>query len=196
METRCRGGFSGRGRSGHGGEFWCEGRGLPKRKVVVRRLGGCEADCERCFGDEEEPTQVQEVRRHEQRERGNRRERWKGERVEVTVDKVLRFQAKMMKNQTNGPGDCLVSEMVRELPMETVGEIPLWFGKRFRGECRTPAAWKILRLVFLKKPDAEREKGIRECRAIALMWVLEKWYACYRKKRTGCELNTHADSVN
>ena len=66
-----------------------------------------------------------------------------------------------MKNQANGPSDCLVAEMLQERPMEVVYEITHWFGKRFRGECRAPAAWKILPLVFLKKLDAKMEKGRR-----------------------------------
>ena len=77
------------------------------------------------------------------------------------VDKALGAPEKMMKNKTNGPGDCLVSEMLQELPVEAVYEITHWFGKRFRGECRAPAAWKILHLVFLKKSDAKFEEGIR-----------------------------------
>ena len=39
-----------------------------------------------------------------------------------------------------------------------------------------PEAWKILRLVFLKKPDAKLEKGLRGFRAIALLSVLSEWY--------------------
>ena len=55
-----------------------------------------------------------------------------------------------------------VAEMSHELPMEAVSELSHWFGKRFRGECRAPAAWTSLRVVILKKPDAKLEKGIRE----------------------------------
>ena len=59
-------------------------------------------------------------------------------------------------------------------------EVAHWFEKRFRGECRAPEAWKILRLVFLKKPDAKPdaklEKGLRGFRALALLRVFSKWY--------------------
>ena len=51
-----------------------------------------------------------------------------------------------------------------------------WFQKRFQGDCRAPEAWRILRLVFLKKPDARLEKGLRGFRAIALLSVFSKWY--------------------
>ena len=49
----------------------------------------------------------------------------------------------------------------------------------FRGECRALAAWTILRLVFLKKPHAKLEQGIRGFRAVALLSVLAKWYAAF-----------------
>ena len=81
-----------------------------------------------------------------------------------------------MKNKANGPADCLVTEMLQCLPTETVYEVAHWFEKRFKGDCRAPEAWTILRLVFLKKPDAKLEKGHRGFRAIALLSVLSKWY--------------------
>ena len=45
-----------------------------------------------------------------------------------------------------------------------------------KGECSAPEARKTLRLVFLKKPDAKLEKGLRGFRAIALLSVFSKWY--------------------
>ena len=81
-----------------------------------------------------------------------------------------------MKNKANGPADCLVTEMLQCLPTETVYEVAHWFEKRFKGDCRAPEAWTILRLVFLKKPDAKLEKGLRGFRAIALRSVFSKWY--------------------
>ena len=67
--------------------------------------------------------------------------------------------------------------MLQCLPTETVYEVAHWFNKRFRGECRAPEAWKVLRLVFLKKPDAKLDKGLRGFRALALLSVFSKWYA-------------------
>ena len=81
----------------------------------------------------------------------------------------------MIKNNANGPADCLVTEMAQCLPVETVYEVAHWFAKRFRGECRAPEAWKILRLVFLKMPDAKPETGLRGFRAIALRSVFSEW---------------------
>ena len=40
-------------------------------------------------------------------------------KVELTVDRLLGAWGKMMKNKAHGPGDCLVTEMLRELPMES-----------------------------------------------------------------------------
>ena len=82
------------------------------------------------------------------------------------------------RNKANGPADCLLTEMLQCLPTETVYEVAHWFDKRFRGECRAPEAWTVLRLVFhKKKPDAKLEKGLRGFRAITLLSVFSKWYA-------------------
>ena len=39
-----------------------------------------------------------------------------------------------------------------------------------------PQAWKIPCFVFLKKPGAKLDKGLRCFRAIALLSVFSKWY--------------------
>ena len=70
----------------------------------------------------------------------------------------------------------VLTEMLQYLPAETVYEVAYWFEKRFKGECWATEAWKFLRLVFLKKPDAKLEKGLRDFRAIALLSVFSKWY--------------------
>ena len=57
-----------------------------------------------------------------------------------------------------------------------VYEVAQWFDKRFKGECGASEGWKNLRLVFLQKPHAKLEKGLREFRAIALLSVFSKWY--------------------
>ena len=65
----------------------------------------------------------------------------------------------MLRNKANGPAECLVIEMLQCLPTETVYEVTHWFDKRFKGECRALEAWKVLRLVFLKKPDGKLENS-------------------------------------
>ena len=62
--------------------------------------------------------------------------RGKGRKMMITVDRERRARGKMMKNKANGAGDCWVTEMLRELPMESMYEITHCFGKRFRGDCR------------------------------------------------------------
>ena len=53
-----------------------------------------------------------------------------------------------MKNKANGPADCLVTDMLQFLQGKTVYEVTQWFEKRFKEECLTTEAWKILRCVF------------------------------------------------
>ena len=90
--------------------------------------------------------------------------------------KVLRARGKMLRNKAVGPADCPVTERLRCLPTETVNEVACCFDKRFKGECWAPDAWKVLRLVLLKEPDANLEKGLRGFRAIALLSVFSMWY--------------------
>ena len=120
------------------------------------------AHCERCKDGKAETPEVQAERIRRQRTSGDRHVALHGRRVLITVDEVLRARGKM-RNKANGPAACLVAEMLRFLPTETVYEVAHWFDK-----CRAPEAWTVLRLVFLKKPDAKLGKGLRGFRAIAL----------------------------
>ena len=135
------------------------------------------AHCECCYDDKEETSEVQAERILGQRRRGDHCAAFQGRRATITMDKVLRARGKMLHNKSYGPADCLVTEMLQCQPMETVYEVAHWFDKRFRGDCRALEAWKVLRHVFLKKPDAKLEKGLRGFRAIALLSVFSKWYA-------------------
>ena len=92
------------------------------------------------------------------------------------LDKVLRARGKMLRNKSNGPSDCPVTEMLQCLSTEAGNEVDHWFDMRFRGECRALEAWKVLRLVFLKKTDARLEKGHRGFRVIAPLSVFSKWH--------------------
>ena len=78
----------------------------------------------------------------------------------ITVDCVVRARVRMMKNKLSGLKDCLVTEVMREIPMSCVYEIAHWFNRRLEGLHTAPVAWKVPRLAFLKKPDAKFEKGI------------------------------------
>ena len=96
-----------------------------------------------------------------------------GRTAEITVDLVLQARAKMSDNKVNGPEDAIVSEMIKQLPVEKICTFTRCFQERFMGQMESPSSWKIVILVFLNKPDA----GIRSCRAIALTSVMSKWYA-------------------
>ena len=53
------------------------------------------------------------------------RERWlredsEGSKREVTIDMVLRTRARRRRDKANGPGDCIVGEMLFELHLEVV----------------------------------------------------------------------------
>ena len=78
----------------------------------------------------------------------------------------------MSDNKVNGPYDATASEMIKQLPLEKNCTITRCFQERFLGQMESPTSWKIMMLVFLRKPDAEPKKGIRSFRAIALTLVM------------------------
>ena len=83
----------------------------------------------------------------------------------------------MSDNKVNGPEDAVVSEMIEQLPLEKIEKITKCFQERCMGQMEAPSSWKIVKLVFMRKRDAEPKKGIRSCRALALTSVFSKWYA-------------------
>ena len=140
-------------------KLWVNGRASEDRDEWTEEV---RAHCERCYDDKEETSEVQAERILSQRRRGDHCVALQGRRVAITVDKVLRARGKMLRNKANGPADCRVTEMLQCLSTETVYEVAHWFDKRFRGGCRALEAWKVLRLVFLKKKtDAKLEKSLR-----------------------------------
>ena len=91
--------------------------------------------------------------------------------TEATVDMVRRARGEMKPDEANGPEDASVTEVLKELPIETIYDIPEWF------QHRAQSSWRIVKLVFLRKPDASAEKGIRDCQAIAPTSEMAKWYS-------------------
>ena len=67
-----------------------------------------------------------------------------GRRAVITVDLLLQANAKMSDNRVNGPEDAVVSEIIRQLPLETIYTITKCFEERFLGQ--------------MGKPDAAEEK--------------------------------------
>ena len=136
--------------------LWVNGRASEDRDEWTEEV---RAHCERCYDDRAETSEVQAEMIRRQRVSGERRVAMQGRRMMISRQSSARTWCEMLRNKANGPADCLVTEMLRCLPTETVYEVAYRFDKRFKGECRVPDAWKVLRLVFLKKPDAKRGKG-------------------------------------
>ena len=121
-------------------KLWVKGRASEDRDEWTEEV---RALCERCYDDKDETSEVQAERIRRQRRSGDRRVVVQERQVMITGDKVLRARGKMLRNK------------VQCLPTETVYEVLPWIDKRFRGECRAPEAWKLLRLVFLEKLDRQ-----------------------------------------
>ena len=64
----------------------------------------------------------------------------------------------MSDNKVNVLEDVVVSEMIKHL--DKICTITRCFGERFMGQMEAPSSWKIVQLIFLRKPDAEPNKGI------------------------------------
>ena len=99
-----------------------------------------------------------------------------GREAEITVDLVLQARAKMSENKVNEPEVAVVSEMIKQLPREKIYIFTKCFQERFMGQMEAASSWKVVKLVFLRKFDAEPKKGIRSYRAIALTSVMSKWW--------------------
>ena len=124
--------------------------------------------CEEVYTDQEETKEVQENRIDYFKKIGDQQLTVARRNAEITVDLVLQARAKM---SVNGPEDAVVSEMIKQLPLEKIFTITRCFQELFKG------SWKIVKLIFLRKPDAEPKKGIRSYRAVVLSSVFSKWYA-------------------
>ena len=131
--------------------------------------------CELCCDDKNETSEIQAEKIRRQRRSGDRRVAFQERRVRITVDKVLRARRKMLRNNANGPADCLVTEMLRCLPKKSVYEVPHLFHKRFEESVVIRRRGKF----YLKTRDAKLEKGLRGYRAIALLNVFFKWYTAF-----------------
>ena len=138
---------------------------IPRREEV-------RVHCEKCYDDKTGTSEVQAERiRHQRsggdslvalqgpRVNGDRRAALQGRQIQITVDRG-----------SSRSEECL--------PMETLFEVSHWFDKRFKTRMSGPEAWQVLRLVFLKKPDAKLEnQGLRGFRAITLLSLFSEWYA-------------------
>ena len=132
-------------------KLWVNGRASEDRDEWTEEV---RAHCERRY-DDEETSEVQAERIRRQRRSGDRRVAHQGCRVMITVDNVLRARGKMLRNGTNGPADCLVTEMLQCLPTETIYEVAHWFDKGSKVRVAPRRRGKFYALCSPKKPDAK-----------------------------------------
>ena len=133
--------------------------------------------CEEVYTDHGEPREVQDKRIEYFRKNGDQKFTDEGRKAEITVALVLQSRARMSENKVNGPDDAKVSDMIKQLTLKKVYIVPRCVQKRFMGQMEAPSSWKIVKLVFLRKPDTELRKEIRSYIANALTSVMSKWYA-------------------
>ena len=112
------------------------------------------------YTNQADTTEVQENRIEYFQEKGGRQFTDNGRGAEITVDLVLLARAKMSENKVNGPEDAVVSEMIKQFPMEKIYTITKCFQERFMDQMEAPSSWKIVKLVFLRKLYAQPKKGI------------------------------------
>ena len=130
--------------------------------------------CEEVYTDQDETREVQEKRIKYFKKKGDRHCTDDRRGSEITVDLVLQVKAKMSENKVNGPEDAVVNGIFQQLPLEKFYIITRCFQERFMGQMEAPSSQKTVKLVFLRNPDAEPQKGIMCYRAIALTWVMSK----------------------
>ena len=70
-----------------------------------------------------------------------------------------------------------MTEMTKRFPQEQQHEMTRCFQDRSMGLEEPSNSSKIVKLVLLRKPDAEPKKEISSYRAIALASVMSTWYA-------------------
>ena len=99
--------------------------------------------CEEVYHDQDETREVQEQRIEYFRKRGDRQFTDDGRRAVITVDLVLQAGQRCPENKVNGPGDAVVSEMIKQLPLEKIYIITLCFQERLLGQMEAPSSWKI-----------------------------------------------------
>ena len=126
------------------------------------------AHCERCHDDKTETSEVQAARIRQQRSHGDSLAALQGRHIQITVDKGLPCTRENDEEQGQracrllGDRDVAVLDDTDSVRGGTLVREAVQTG------VSAPKAWKCLRLVFLKKPDAQLEKGLRRFRAIAL----------------------------
>ena len=90
---------------------------------------------------------MQEKRNEDCKQKNDRQVEDDGRRAVTTVALVLQARAKMSANKVNGPGDTVVSEMVKQLLLEKIFIMKRFFQECFMGQIEAPSSWKMVKLV-------------------------------------------------
>ena len=155
-------------------ELFVDGTFTENREEWQRQL---QRHCKSVYTDPEETEEVQQETIEFFKTKGDRHFSEDGRAVEISVDLVLQVRVKLSDNKVSGPADAIVNEMINALLLEKIYVVAKFFQQRFMGAMEAPNSWKIVKLVFLRKPEAEPRKGIKGYQAIALTSVMSKWYA-------------------
>ena len=81
------------------------------------------------------------------------------------------------RERVNGPEECIVSEMMKQLPQENIDGMTRCFQNRSVEVEDAPSSWGIVKLVFLRKPDAEPKKRDKKLQGYRIDVSDSKWYA-------------------
>ena len=85
------------------------------------------------YTEQEETREVQEQRTEHFEKKGHQQFTLDGRKADITVDLLLQARAKMAHNRVNGPEDTVVSEMIKQLPLEKIYTTTKCFRERFNG---------------------------------------------------------------
>ena len=138
-----------------------------KRKVQRKPLSEivCEREfhrgqrhCEGVFADPDETRQVQEKRVEYFKEKGDWNFTEDGRGAEITMDLVLQARAKMSENKVNGLEDAVVSEMIKQLPLEKIYSIARCFQERFPGQMEATSLVSRLCVLHGSRPGVTDTK--------------------------------------
>ena len=142
-------------------ELFVKGQFTEDREEWQKQL---QRHCEEVCTDLEETKEVQECRIQYFKKKGNQQFTEEGRKAEITVELVLQARDNLSDNKVKS---CLWRKSTL-----LIGAF-----KNDLGQMGSPSSWKVVKLVFLKKPDAATTKGIGSHWAIALTSEMSKCYA-------------------
>ena len=97
-----------------------------------------------------------------------------GRRAEISVD-LEQAKALLSDNNVSGPEDSVVSEMIKQLPLEIFTCLRGGSWNVSWGASRPRALGGLSGWCLLRKPDVELRKRFKSNKAMALTSVMSKW---------------------